>query len=109
MVLFDNEKVSKKWKDFTEGLYERKDVEENVHIEKDEDEFERALMEMSDRKAAGVDEIPTEIVKCLDEGAKNSLFNILTTSYAFTMQSLHGIPCWENDQEKDPGNPTSKT
>lgn len=66
-----------------------------MYIEKEEDvntdtkgpcilkEFERALRELSDKKATGIDKIPAEIVKNLDEDTKNSLFKILNDSYEY--------------------------
>jgi len=67
-----------------------------VYIEKEEyvdidtrgpyilkEEFEQALRELNDRKTTGMDKIPAEIVKNLDEDTKNSLFNILSKAYEY--------------------------
>jgi hypothetical protein len=61
-----------------------------MYIEKEEDfntdakgpcilkeEFERALRELSDKKATDIDKIPAEIIKNLDEDTKNFLFKFL--------------------------------
>lgn len=36
-ILFNNEKVAKRWKECIVEIYEREEVEENVYIEKEED------------------------------------------------------------------------
>lgn len=77
----------KKWKKYIEQLYDGEDVEENVYIEKAENvdintrepyilknEFQRSLMELSDRKATGVDKILAEVIKSLNKKINTSLF-----------------------------------
>lgn len=47
----------------------------------DDDEFNKALKELSDKKATGVDGIPAEILKSLDDETKKSLFRIISSAY----------------------------
>jgi hypothetical protein len=33
MILFDNKKVAKRWKEYIEEIYEGEEIEENVYVE----------------------------------------------------------------------------
>uniref|UniRef100_A0A8D9DT62 Craniofacial development protein 2 n=1 Tax=Cacopsylla melanoneura TaxID=428564 RepID=A0A8D9DT62_9HEMI len=94
-IMFDNEKVANRWKEYMEELYVGQEItNEDQYIENeeevgnnmkgppiDENEFNKALKEISDRKATGVDGIPAEILKSLDDKTKKSLFKIISNAY----------------------------
>lgn len=46
-----------------------------------ENEFNRALRDLSDKKSTGLDDIPSEILKNLDEKTGEDLFEIIKKCY----------------------------
>jgi hypothetical protein len=100
-LLFENEKVAERWKEYLKELYEDEDIkeEEEEYLKREEDvepddkgplilqdEYELALGTLSNKKAPGIDEIPTELLKNADPLAKSSLFNIVKESYECEIQ-----------------------
>lgn len=94
-ILFENDKVSERWKEYMEELYEGEEIQEDdKYIEKEKDvnpdelgppitrdEFNFAMRNLSEKKATGVDEIPAEILKNIDDNTKDELFRILKQCY----------------------------
>lgn len=93
-IVFDNEKVANRWKEYMEELYvgpeitfedqyiENEEVDNNMKGPPiDDNEFNKALKELSDKKATGVDGIPAEILKSLDDKTKKSLFKFISSAY----------------------------
>uniref|UniRef100_A0A8D8Y198 Craniofacial development protein 2 n=1 Tax=Cacopsylla melanoneura TaxID=428564 RepID=A0A8D8Y198_9HEMI len=94
-ILFKPEKVSERWKEYIEELYEGEEImNEEKYIENecevDEDmigppidrsEFDNALKALSDKKATGIDEIPGELLKNAGEEMKNCLFELIKEIY----------------------------
>ncbi|XP_050439147.1 craniofacial development protein 2-like [Adelges cooleyi] len=86
-ILFDNDEVANRWKEYLEDLYIGEDInnkqEEYIKNEQNlnpamkgpeitKDEFNRAIRDLSDKKSTGLDDIPSEILKNLDEKNKES-------------------------------------
>lgn len=94
-TLFENEKVAERWKEYMEELYEGDEIQnENDYIEREEhvdedekgpsitkEEFETALKTLSEKKATGIDEIPAEMLKCMNESTKDKMFKIVNDCY----------------------------
>uniref|UniRef100_A0A8D8RMY9 Craniofacial development protein 2 n=1 Tax=Cacopsylla melanoneura TaxID=428564 RepID=A0A8D8RMY9_9HEMI len=94
-VLFDNEKVADRWKEYIEELYFGEEatnqedyIEKEEHVNENmkgdkitEEEFYEALVYLNDKKATGADGIPAEILKNMDQKTEKSLFDIITECY----------------------------
>lgn len=95
-LLFENEQVSDRWKEYMEELYEGEEVsnndetylEQKESVDSDElgpslskEEFELAIKTLTDGKATGVDEIPAELLKTLDDTTKEKLYQLLREIY----------------------------
>lgn len=88
-IEFDNEKIANRWKEYMEELYASLEITiEDQYIENyeqvdnnmkrpliDDDELNKPLKELSDKKSTGVDGIPAEILKSLDDKTKKPYFN----------------------------------
>lgn len=93
-ILFDNEKVAERWKEYMEDLYKGEEIiDEEMYVEREEivdedakgptityQEFKRAN-ELNDKKATGIDDIPGEILKNLDNKTEKMLFKIISDCY----------------------------
>ncbi|KAI5739387.1 hypothetical protein M8J77_018683 [Diaphorina citri] len=94
-ILFENDKVADRWKEYLEELYEGVEIgNEEDYIEKEEDvdkdslgpeilrsEFNKSLKELTDKKATGIDQIPAEVLKNLGRKTEDKLFNIINNCY----------------------------
>lgn len=92
-IVFDNEKVAIRWKEYMEELYLGLEItNEDQYIENeeevnnnmkgppmDEDEFNKSLKDLSDKKATDVDGISSGILKSLDDKTKNPYLNSFPT------------------------------
>ncbi|KAI5755057.1 hypothetical protein M8J77_013699 [Diaphorina citri] len=90
--LFD---IANRWKEYLEELYTGEDIlNEDEYVEKEEnvdfnskgpsiiiEEFSKAMKDLNDKKATGLDEIPGEILKNLDEKTEEALFKIISNCY----------------------------
>src|SRR6267154_750738 len=87
-IVTEPEEVRERWRQYTESLYDRDgkpkiedlQVEEREEVDEEEigpqvlkSEILVAISEMKEGKAVGVDEIPTEMLKCLGEKATQEL------------------------------------
>jgi hypothetical protein len=94
-ILFENEKVAGRWKEYLEELYEGEEIiDELNYLEHEEEvnpdykgpsliktEFDYALITLTDKKATGIDDISAELLKNLDEHTKSLLFKIINECY----------------------------
>lgn len=88
-LLFEDSDISKRWKNYIENLYDETDELLDL-AEQDDDkngneitreEFQVALKLLKDKKSCGLDEIPAELLKALDEEMKKVLFAIIEEIY----------------------------
>lgn len=94
-ILFENEKVAKRWKEYMEDLYEGDEItnkedyiENEIDVEDDSkgpeimrSEFDKALKELTEKKAAGIDDIPAELLKNMGEEYEEKLYKIIKECY----------------------------
>uniref|UniRef100_A0A8D8U352 Craniofacial development protein 2 n=1 Tax=Cacopsylla melanoneura TaxID=428564 RepID=A0A8D8U352_9HEMI len=94
-TLFEINKVAERWKEYMEDLYEGEEIlNENDYIESEEqvnvdekgppitrEEFELGIKTLNEKKAAGIDDVPAEVLKCIDESTKEKLFKIISDCY----------------------------
>lgn len=88
-MLWEQEDIAKRWKEYLEILYEGetfKEIEskEEEEYEKDpvmREEFDKALKNLKNKKAAGIDGIQAELWKEAGEKVKNRLFQITRDIY----------------------------
>lgn len=92
-LLIDEEEKNKRWAEYTEDLYN--DYEDNENILENESEVEvdnigptilkcefmKALKELKNRKAPGIDGIKAELLKNLGEKGTNHLFKLISEMY----------------------------
>lgn len=89
-MLWEQKDIAKRWKEYLEILYEGetlKEIESNEEEEYEKDpvmreEFDKALKNLKNKKAAGIDGIQAELWKEAGEEAKNRLFQIIRDIYA---------------------------
>lgn len=94
-ILFDNDEVANRWKVCLEDLYIGEDInnKQEEYIENEhnlnpatkgpeiiKDEFNQTLRDLCDKKSTGLD-IPSEILKNLDEKTGKDLFEIIKKCY----------------------------
>jgi hypothetical protein len=91
-ILFKNEKVAEGWKEYMEELYKGDEIEdEETYIKSEKDvnmnklgppitreELYKALINLRNKKATEIDEIPAEVLKNLDNSTTEKIFNIIT-------------------------------
>ncbi|KAL4100956.1 hypothetical protein QTP88_020980 [Uroleucon formosanum] len=84
-LIFENEKVAGRWKEYLEELYEGEEIINKLnYLEHEEEvnpdckgpflirtEFDCALTTLTDKKATDIDDTPAEILKNLDEHTKS--------------------------------------
>lgn len=94
-LLFENEKVAGRWKEYLEELYEGEEIIDQLnYLEHEEEvnshckgpsliriEFDCALTTLTHKKATGIDDMPAEILKNLDEHTQSRLFKIINECY----------------------------
>ena len=93
-LLTDHETVKERWKEYIEELYKKdnrpmdlgeKEYKEDLEDEGPgiiEEEIVKAMEEMENNKAEGIDNIPTEILKSLGEKGRKVLYHICQDIYA---------------------------
>lgn len=90
--LLSKEEKAERWKEHIETLYAGSEIdnmlEREEEVSEDEtgdpilrSEFNRALKDLSRNKAAGVDNIPAELLSSLGEDVLNKLFSIVSRMY----------------------------
>lgn len=94
-ILFENNKVAERWKEYMEDLYRGEEIEDeedyieselNVHEDSKGpeilwSEFNKALSDLTDKKATGIDNIPAELLKNIDDKTKSQLFEFTKDCY----------------------------
>ncbi|KAI5717312.1 hypothetical protein M8J77_003669 [Diaphorina citri] len=94
-ILFDNEMVADRWKEYIEDLYDGDNIiSEQDYIENEDgippeslgaeitkDEFFNAMIDLKEKKATSNDSIPAEIIKNLGNKTDDILFNIIKECY----------------------------
>uniref|UniRef100_A0A8D8X5H0 Craniofacial development protein 2 n=1 Tax=Cacopsylla melanoneura TaxID=428564 RepID=A0A8D8X5H0_9HEMI len=89
-LLFDDGKITKRWKEYIEKLYDDSDEIHEIGAEEvggeennvTREEFDRALKDLKAKKAIGKDEVTAELLKALPEDMKQLLFEITKDIYA---------------------------
>ena len=89
-LLTEENQVLKRWKEYMEKLYRAKEKPEQIKIENESEvseegkggnvlltEIKAALKDMKNGKAAGIDGIPVELIKCLEEDTEEEGMRIL--------------------------------
>lgn len=84
-ILNDRDKL-RRWEDYIEELFDDERTENvvqqcNTGPMITMDELEKAIKTAKNRKATGPDEIPSEILKCLDVNGKQSLLSLFNKVY----------------------------
>lgn len=92
ILKYDRESIAKRWKEYLEQLYGENNV--NLRIEGEDEvvaedmgapimmeEFERALQDLKERKAPGVDNIQGELLKKAGERLKGALYDMVCSIY----------------------------
>lgn len=93
-VLVDLDKIAQRWKNYIEKLYKGNPInfdgilenEENVKPDDEgdtilRDEFDAALKRLGENKAAGIDNIPAEIIKAADSSIHDKLYDLVCQIY----------------------------
>ncbi|XP_049782330.1 uncharacterized protein LOC126184020 [Schistocerca cancellata] len=92
--VLSKEGKAERWKEYIEGLYKGDVLEDNiVEMEEDvdedemgdtilrEEEFDRALKDLSRNKVPGVDNIPLELLTALGELVLTKLYHLVSKMY----------------------------
>ncbi|VVC42486.1 Hypothetical protein CINCED_3A008540 [Cinara cedri] len=82
-IIYEETDVAKCWKTYLEQLYCEEDMTIDAEIEEENqsnteevnqsimrEEFDKALLELKNNKAPGVDEIPAELIKIVEKITK---------------------------------------
>ncbi|VVC40988.1 Hypothetical protein CINCED_3A024301 [Cinara cedri] len=88
-MLWEQKDIAKRWKEYLKILYEGgtlKEIESNEEEYKKDpvmrEEFDKALKNLKNKKAAGIDGIQADLWKEAGEKVKNRLFEIIRDIYA---------------------------
>ncbi|XP_050547843.1 uncharacterized protein LOC126909463 [Daktulosphaira vitifoliae] len=95
-MLYEQNNIAKRWKEYLEILYKGETLKENETNESNEEdksegddeidpimreEFDKALRNLKNKKATGIDGIQAEIWKEAGEKVKRELFQIIKVIY----------------------------
>ncbi|XP_049766099.1 uncharacterized protein LOC126095310 [Schistocerca cancellata] len=83
--VLSKEGKAERWKEYTEGLYKGDVLEDSViemeeNVDEDE-EFDRALKDLSRNKDPGVDNIPLELLIALGDPDLTKLYHLVSKMY----------------------------
>ncbi|KAL1447016.1 hypothetical protein WDU94_015647 [Cyamophila willieti] len=87
-LIITKEEKKKVWEQYLTGLFHDVRADQQPIIEDDTgpeilpEEIRAAITQMKDGKAVGLDEIPTELLKCLDEEQIRTISKIFNTIYS---------------------------
>src|SRR6266550_6007049 len=94
-IITDEKEVANRWKEYIEDLYNshenknREMIEQEWEVREDEigpeilkEEVFLAMKEMKNGKAVGIDEIPIEVLKCLDDRGIQEIVKLCNRIYA---------------------------
>lgn len=91
--LYEEKEIAKRWKTYIEKLYGDNDMDENTLENENQlddnnigenitlEEFEKALKEMKNKKAPGLDDIQAELLKSCGEKANDILYHLINNIY----------------------------
>lgn len=98
-IIYEETKVAKCWKNYLKQLYHEENMTIDAKIDEEhqndteevdqsimKEEFDKALMELMNKKAPGVDEIPAELIQNCGENTKKIIYEMIKK-------------CYENGQE----------
>uniref|UniRef100_A0A8D9A6I6 Craniofacial development protein 2 n=1 Tax=Cacopsylla melanoneura TaxID=428564 RepID=A0A8D9A6I6_9HEMI len=89
-LLFDDEMITKRWKQYLESLYKGDDYNDSEILGNEEigdndtiqvEDFKKAVAKLKDNKAPGLDAIPAELIKQAGNGIQECLFTLIHEIY----------------------------